>query len=170
MSSSHHEKNSDDHDRDEEAQLPLYEPATDDEAASPLYNASRDVSKPQLIDATASPAEVREFITQLLTATRGCTEEHAAGIAAKWALGTGHELLNTYPPQMYREIFGNEDGWVTYREVILLKYETSHPEKNQRTKGCEHNLSMILLHRMTDSFFQVSHSQSAFLWLLPSTF
>lgn len=112
------------------------------EEALPLYT-SQGLAKPQLPDKTATPSEVREYITQLLIATRSLTETHAREIASKWTLGTGDELLKTYPAPMYRDIFGSEAGWMAYKEVMLHKYETVHPEQNQRRNGCEHARSNL---------------------------
>lgn len=137
MHSPSQEKRSYEHSRDDEAQLPVYQSASDDEASLPLYNSPQDATKPPLPDKTATPPEVREFVTQLLIITRSLTETHAREIASKWTLGSGEDLLDTYPPQMYRDLFGSEEGWAVFKEVMLHKYETSHPEKGQRQAGCE---------------------------------
>ncbi|TIA16638.1 hypothetical protein D6C80_04366 [Aureobasidium pullulans] len=60
---------------------------------------------------TASPSEVRAFITELLILTRNLPAQHAKEIADKWHLGTGRELT-TYPPSVYADIFGSEDAWM----------------------------------------------------------
>lgn len=122
----------------------MYTTRDSDEANAPLYNPPQEVAKPALPEKTASPIEVVNFITKLLIVTRHLTESHAHDIASKWTFGTGDDLLNTYPAQMYREIFGSESGWMVYKEVMLLNYETSHPEGNHRRDGCEAHAPMLL--------------------------
>lgn len=126
-------------------QLPIYHTRHDDEASAPLYNAPQEASRPALPEKTASPSEVIEFITRLLVVTRHLTETQSREIASKWGFGNGDDLLRTYPPEMYREIFGSESGWMVYKEVMLLNYETSHPERNQRTSGGEAHIVQIRL-------------------------
>uniref|UniRef100_A0A2D3UTF8 Uncharacterized protein n=1 Tax=Ramularia collo-cygni TaxID=112498 RepID=A0A2D3UTF8_9PEZI len=133
MPFSHQEKRSS---FEDEQGLPMYDTQMDDASASaPLYNAPKEAVKPPLPDKTASPAEVSDFIAHLLVITRDLPETRAREIASKWEFGTGHELLETYPATMFRKIFGSESGWMVYKEVMLHKYETSHPERNQRKYG-----------------------------------
>jgi hypothetical protein len=67
----------------------------------------------------ATPAQVRDFLIQLLVKHRGLDCGHAEGVASKWTLGTGRELAK-YPPTLYAEIFGLEDGWMVYKEANLF--------------------------------------------------
>lgn len=68
--------------------------------------------------AKASPMEVSDFLTYLLTDARHMSTEGARRVAALWTKGTGQEL-RSYSPAMYFEIFGKEDGWIVYREAHL---------------------------------------------------
>ncbi|THV90653.1 hypothetical protein D6D25_09687 [Aureobasidium pullulans] len=79
---------------------------------------------------TASPSEVRAFITELLILTRNLPAQHAKDIADKWHLGTGRELT-TYPPSVYADIFGSEDAWTVYKESQLF-IRRNKQEKNRR--------------------------------------
>lgn len=79
---------------------------------------------------TASPSEVRAFITELLILTRNLPAQHAKDIADKWHLGTGRELT-TYPPSVYADIFGSEDAWMVYKESQLF-IRRAKQEKNRR--------------------------------------
>ncbi|THY85506.1 hypothetical protein D6C93_08193 [Aureobasidium pullulans] len=79
---------------------------------------------------TASPSEVRAFITELLILTRNLPAQHAKDIADKWHLGTGRELT-TYPPSVYADIFGSEDAWMVYKESQLF-IRRARQEKNRR--------------------------------------
>jgi hypothetical protein len=95
---------------DEEPLLPTYEQfqTTDPDAAT--------LETPPEITATAD--QIRDFLVHLLTSKRGLALDHARRIASKWTIGNGKELRN-YPPSMYLDIFGREDGWVVYKEVKL---------------------------------------------------
>ncbi|EGP82740.1 unnamed protein product [Zymoseptoria tritici ST99CH_1A5] len=118
-------RNSYSSDADEEASLPLYDMSRD-ESTLPLYAAGSSSAareRPALPDKKATPQEIRDFLTELLVATRGLPVPEAQAIASAWRLGSGQELLG-YPPQMYRQLFGNENGWVVCKEARLLITET----------------------------------------------
>jgi hypothetical protein len=90
-----------------------------------------------LPSAKATPAEIVDFLVHLLVST-DMPVDQARRVAAKWTRGSGQEL-RSYPPAMYFEIFGKEDGWITYREVKMALH-------NERNKGiwyrygtCEYN-------------------------------
>ena len=68
--------------------------------------------------AKASPMEVSDFLVHILTSSRDMSTDGARRVAALWTKGTGQEL-RSFPPAMYFEIFGKEDGWIVYREVHL---------------------------------------------------
>lgn len=68
--------------------------------------------------AKASPMEVSDFLSYLLTDSRHMSTDRARRLAALWTKGTGQEL-RSYSPAMYFEIFGKEDDWIVYREVHL---------------------------------------------------
>ena len=76
--------------------------------------------------AKASPMEVSDFLVHLLTDSRDMSTDDARRLAALWTKGTGQEL-RSFPPAMYFDIFGTEDGWIVYREVHL----TLHREKSK---------------------------------------
>jgi hypothetical protein len=84
----------------------------DTEEKAPLYA----LSQPTIPEPDALPSDIRDFLTEVLSVSRGLAREHAGAIADKWKLGTGRELRN-YPPKMYLEIFGPEEGWCVYKEV-----------------------------------------------------
>lgn len=69
----------------------------------------------------ATPQQVRAYIEHLLTTKRTLPADHAQRIAAKWTTGNGQDL-RSYPPAMYLEIFGREDGWTVYMEVKVCIY------------------------------------------------
>jgi hypothetical protein len=76
--------------------------------------------------AKASPMEVSDFLVHLLASSRDMSNDNARRLAALWTKGTGQELRG-FPPAMYFDIFGTEDGWIVYREVHL----TLHREKSK---------------------------------------
>lgn len=110
-----------------EEHLPLYSPNRDSsESTSPNHSLlpARD----------ASPELIRLFLTHLLTTTRGLELSHADTIASCWKIGKGQEL-RSYPPAMYLEIFGMEDGWVVYREVRLCVLREEYEAKMEKARG-----------------------------------
>lgn len=105
--------------------LPLYEELQQSEDHSIAFPASRD-----------SPMEVAGFLTCLLIDYRGLSTDAARRVAAKWTRGTGHELRK-YPPAIFFEIFGKEDGWMVYREVHLAMIRILRRSFWYRWKACE---------------------------------
>jgi hypothetical protein len=95
--------------------LPLYEEFQHSEGQSDV-----------LPDAKATPVEVSDYLAHLLVNSRGMSIDGARRVAALWTRGTGQEL-RSFPPAMYFEIFGKEDGWIVYREVRLA----IHAEKSK---------------------------------------
>jgi hypothetical protein len=89
---------------------------------APLY---APPPQPTLPGPEAHPADIREFLTNALSASRGLSVDDASAIASKWRLGTGREL-RSYPPKMYLEIFGPEDGWCVYKEVKTRLLKQTH--------------------------------------------
>lgn len=76
----------------------------------PLYEEHHDVSEHDLTPPAdkATPDEVRDYLVAILRA-RGSGLDYARRVAAKWSMGTGQEL-RSYPTQMYKDIFGPEEG------------------------------------------------------------
>jgi hypothetical protein len=73
----------------------------------------------------ASPEQIRAYLTHLLTTKRKLPEDYVRPVVANWKLGSGQEL-RSYSPAMYLRIFGHEDGWIIYREVMLAQlYENA---------------------------------------------
>ena len=68
----------------------------------------------------ASPEQIRTYLFHLLITKRKLPEDYVRPIVANWKLGSGQEL-RSYSPAMYLRIFGHEDGWIIYREVMLAK-------------------------------------------------
>jgi hypothetical protein len=95
----------------------------------PLYEEFQHSEGPNdaLPHAKASPLEVSDFLIHLLIDSRGMSTDGARRVAAMWTKGTGHEL-RAFPPAMYFDIFGKEDGWIVYREVHLVL----HKEKSKK--------------------------------------
>lgn len=93
----------------DEENLPLYEEFQVSEAHGEVNT---------LPPPSATPDEVRDFLAQLLTTKRNLPQDQVRRIVAKWTIGTGVEL-RSYPASMFLDIFGREDGWITYREVRL---------------------------------------------------
>lgn len=106
---------------DEEQLLPAYEqfPFTSSQASNTLP------------EETATPEQICDFLVQLLTTKRGISTEHASRIASKWTISSGKELRN-FPPAMFTEIFGREDGYIVYREVKTLVYQLEIDEKKEK--------------------------------------
>ena len=105
--------------------LPLYEELQQSEDHSIAIPSSR-----------ASPIEVADFLTCLLTDYRGLSTDAARRVAANWTRGTGLEMRK-YPPAIYFEIFGKEDGWTVYREVHLAMERMLRRSFWYRWKACE---------------------------------
>lgn len=97
-----------------EETLPLYSEAH-------VVSADTDLTPPA---PRATPDEVRDFLVRLLINTRGLHVDQARRIASRWKNGTGREL-KSYPPLMYSDIFGLEDGWIVYKEakLCILKFD-----------------------------------------------
>ena len=106
---------------DEEQLLPAYEqfPFTSSQASNTLP------------EETATPEQICDFLVQLLTTKRGISTEHASRIASKWTISSGKEL-RSFPPAMFTEIFGREDGYIVYREVKTLVYQLEIDEKKEK--------------------------------------
>lgn len=96
-----------------------------DEEALPLYESFQEAEKDStnntdtLPDPKASPDAVRDYLTTLLTEKRNLQIDHVRRVVSKWTVGTGQEL-RSYPPAMYLNLFGREDGWMVYKEVKLI--------------------------------------------------
>lgn len=109
----------------EEEQLPLYEQHEQSQG-----DKHHQVALPEK---EAMPEQVREFLEQLLVNERGLAIDHSQRIAARWTIGKGNEV-RSYPPAMYLETFGREDGWIVYREVKLCIYREEHQKKKDLAK------------------------------------
>lgn len=107
---------------DAEPLLPTYE----------QFQSSSTQSPDSPPETTATPDEIRDFLTRLLISKRGLTSDHASRISSKWTIGNGKEL-RSYPPSMYLDIFGREDGWVVYKEAKLCIVN----EEKQKGKATE---------------------------------
>ena len=93
----------------------------DEEPLLPTYEQfqTTDVTTPETPpEVTATADQIRDFLVRILTSKRGLAVDHARRIASKWTIGNGKEL-RSYPPSMYLEIFGREDGWIVYKETKL---------------------------------------------------
>jgi len=109
---------------DEEHLLPTYE----------QFQATEPQASDTLPEETATPDQIRHFLVQLLAAKRGISVDHAQRIASKWTISSGKEL-RSYPPLMYTEIFGREDGYIVYREVKTLIYQAEIDKLNEEKKN-----------------------------------
>lgn len=98
------------------------------ETELPTYEQSNATNLDSIPATEASPAEVREFLKRLLIAKRPNVDSDQ--VSAKWVNGSGKEL-RTYPPSMFFEIFGREDGWMVYKELKLFMYVC---ERNDKSK------------------------------------
>ena len=97
---------------------------------------------------TATADQIRDFIVHLLTSKRGLALDHARRITSKWAIGNGKEL-RSYPPSMYLDIFGREDGWVVYKEIKLciLRDEQSKQTKTSPAMKCKCTPRVLYMQR-----------------------
>lgn len=107
-----------------------------DEETLPLYSSFQESSEnnktDSLPESKANPDEVRDYLTSLLIEKRNLHIDHVRRIVSRWTVGTGQEL-RSYPPQMYLDLFGREDGWMVYKEVKLVEMR----EKAEKTKPGE---------------------------------
>jgi hypothetical protein len=81
--------------------------------ADSLTCASND---PPLPSESATSVEVRAFLTDVLCTQYGVESEASRNIATLWTVGSGREL-RTYPAHMFFSVFGDQAGWVLYKEV-----------------------------------------------------
>lgn len=136
----------------EEPLLPTYEQFQSTDAAT----------VETLPETTATADQIRDYIVHLLTSKRGLALDHARRIASKWTIGNGKEL-RSYPPSMYLDIFGREDGWVVYKEVktcIIRAEQIKKPELSRvgRCKGPRHQENIKAYRKLTipQGFFWLS--------------
>ncbi|KAB2099563.1 hypothetical protein AG0111_0g12137 [Alternaria gaisen] len=71
---------------------------------------------PPLPSESATSVEVRTFLTDVLCTQYGVESEASRNIASLWTVGSGREL-RTYPAVMFFSVFGDQAGWVLYKEV-----------------------------------------------------
>ncbi|KAF7679783.1 hypothetical protein GT037_001434 [Alternaria burnsii] len=71
---------------------------------------------PPLPPESATSVEVRTFLTDVLCTQYGVESEASRNIASLWTVGSGREL-RTYPADMFFSVFGDQAGWVLYKEV-----------------------------------------------------
>jgi len=122
----------------EEPLLPTYEQFQSTDAAT----------VETLPETTATADQIRDFLVHHLTSKRGLAPDHARRIASKWTIGNGKEL-RSYPPSMYLDIFGREDGWVVYKEVktCIIRAEQNKkprlPRVGQCKLSCYHRISWL---------------------------
>jgi hypothetical protein len=81
--------------------------------ADSLTCASND---PPLPSESATSVEVRAFLTDVLCTQYGVEYEASRDVASLWTVGSGREL-RTYPAHMFFSVFGDQAGWVLYKEV-----------------------------------------------------
>jgi hypothetical protein len=130
--------------------LPLYEELQ--------YSDHHDDALPPAI---ATPTEVAHFLLHLLVSTEAMSLDQGRRVAARWTKGTGQELLS-YPPVMFFEIFGTEDGWIVYREVKLAVHVEKSKSFRYKCEACEYH---HLQHRQRAS----TANEGTGIWLAPLT-
>ena len=120
------------------------EPLLSQKESSNQQNATRQISTPP---PEASPEHIRAYLSHLLITKRKLPEDYVRPIVANWKLGSGQEL-RSYSPAMYLRIFGYEDGWIIYREVMLVKL---HEDARAKTTFQENWICKLLhvLHHAT---------------------
>jgi len=74
----------------------------------------------------ARPAQIRESLARLLIDKRGLKTGEANRIVSSWTVGSGLELRQ-YGAIMYLDLFGNEYGWILYREVKVGVRQEKRP-------------------------------------------
>jgi hypothetical protein len=89
----------------------------------PLYKNSQPARVDKIPAPDATSAEVRDYLTSVLKAQHGLSDNHAQRLVDRWTVGRGHEL-RSYTAQMYLDIFGRDIGWVLYRDIRLEAYRT----------------------------------------------
>lgn len=67
---------------------------------------------------SANAAEVRGFIVNVLVKQYGVDKQLAHEIAQLWTVGSGRELQK-FPARLFIDIFGEQAGWVLYKEVSI---------------------------------------------------
>jgi len=116
------------------------EPLLFEKKSPDQQNADQQISTPS---PDASPEEIRTYLTYLLTTKRKIPEDYVRPVVANWKLGSGQEL-RSYSPAMYLRIFGHEDGWIIYREVMLAKMHEDARAKTTLQKNWICKLSLTL--------------------------
>ncbi|KAL2822111.1 hypothetical protein BJX63DRAFT_378126 [Aspergillus granulosus] len=71
----------------------------------------------QLPDRSASAAEVRSYITQILLSRYNADSEFAEETVQRWQLGRGAELHDA-SLNFFQQVFGDEVGFCLYRSVL----------------------------------------------------
>lgn len=67
---------------------------------------------------SANAAEVRSFIVNVLVKQYSVDKQLAHAIAQLWSVGSGRELQK-FPARLFIQIFGEQAGWVLYKEVSI---------------------------------------------------
>jgi hypothetical protein len=118
---------------------PLASPSKTSLAEEPLlptyeqFQSTDTATAETLPDTSATADQIRDFLVHLLTSKRGLALDHARRIASKWTIGNGKEL-RSYPPSMYLDIFGREDGWVVYKEVKICIIQSEQSKKAELSR------------------------------------
>lgn len=136
---------------------PLASPSKTSLAEEPLlptyeqFQSTDSATAETLPEKIATADQIRDFLVHLLTSKRGLALDHARRIASKWTIGNGKEL-RSYPPSMYLDIFGREDGWVVYKEVktCIIRAEQSKKTELSRIGQCKRPRYSYLLWRATN--------------------
>lgn len=118
---------------------------------------------------TASAEEVQCFIEQLLLSQYKVDAERAHQLSQCWSIGTGRELRK-YPARLFVKIFGDEAGWVLYKEIHSRLFQSQMEETGvgvldpkTRREFLLYNLFWpIRLGSLTSSFQVRQFSQRAF--------
>ena len=116
----------------------------------PLYD-EQQTAKPGIAfpDSTATPEEVRRFLSQILQ-QRSIALNDAERIAAKWAIGTGKELRD-YTIPLYCSIFEDDEiVWALYTEIRTRLHEKREVAKwtlDEYSKQLQHRQFTLAYHR-----------------------
>lgn len=89
--------------------------ATSGRSKPSLESGTSDIPNPT---PEASSEEVRAYLASLLISKRKVSDNDADRIVSPWRIGSGQEM-RSYSPAMYLKVFGDEQGWILYREIQL---------------------------------------------------
>ncbi|KAH9844477.1 hypothetical protein Tdes44962_MAKER01511 [Teratosphaeria destructans] len=100
------------------------------------------------LEKDASADDIREYLSQILVSKYRVGIDEARRVALKWGAGTVRELKQ-YPPHMFLELFGPENGWLLYKQVKMGVAEQEN--KNSKSSNRDHAIISLILFAMSET-------------------